>query len=184
MKSLYSALFVCVLALSAGGCVFLDTSMISYGQKADGFEEGIVAFNTSDYQGAARMLKSPAENGNVDAQYLLGLIYLNGLTDGRRNSYMAEKWLGMAAQAGHTAAQVQLAFLYQDSSAPIYNPLAAYRWFDILIAERPQYRETLDSLHWSLLNQGKLAQAEALDIIPPKYVYYRGLDYNDLFPPR
>ena len=42
MKSLYSALFVCVLALSAGGCVFLDTSMISYGQKADGFEEGVV----------------------------------------------------------------------------------------------------------------------------------------------
>ena len=26
----------------------------------------------------------------------------------------------------------------QDSSAPVYNPLAAYRWFDILIAERPQ----------------------------------------------
>lgn len=184
MRPVYSALFACIFVLSAAGCAFLDMSTISYGQKAEGYEEGIVAFNTSDYQGALRYLKDPAENGNVNAQYLLGLIYLNGLTDGRRNSYMAEKWLGMAAQAGHTAAQVQLAFLYQDSSAPIYNPLAAYRWFDILIAERPQYREMLDSLHWSLLNQGKLTQAEELDIIPPKYVYYRGIDYNDLFPPR
>ena len=32
--------------------------------------------------------------------------------------------------------------------------------YDILIAERPQYREMLDSLHWSLLNQGKLTEAE------------------------
>lgn len=183
MKSFCRILICCLLTLSAG-CVFLDTDMISYGQKADGFDEGVVAFNTSDYQAALRMLQAPAENGNVDAQYLLGLIYINGLADGRRNSYMAEKWFGMAAQAGHTAAQVQLAFLYQDSSAPVYNPLAAYRWFDILIAERPQYREMLDSLHWSLLNQGKLTEAEEIDIIPPKYVYYRGLDYNDLFPPR
>lgn len=89
MKSLCRILICCLLTLSAG-CVFLDTDMISYGQKADGFDEGVVAFNTSDYQAALRMLQAPAENGNVDAQYLLGLIYINGLADGRRNSYMAE----------------------------------------------------------------------------------------------
>ena len=114
MKSLCRILICCLLTLSAG-CAFLDTDMISYGQKADGFDEGVVAFNTSDYQAALRMLQAPAENGNVDAQYLLGLIYINGLADGRRNSYMAEKWFGIADITGAYCAGILLSNLKETS---------------------------------------------------------------------
>lgn len=177
--------FIPLFALSAvlGGCVFMDTGVISYGKLGNGYEEGVTAFNTGDFPFALKMLEPVAENGNVDAQYLAGLIYLNGLTDGQRNSYAAEKWLSMAASAGHTAAQEQLAFLYRDPSAPLYNPLAAYRWFEIVVAEKPEYKATLGELRWALTMQGKLAEAEDLNISVPSYVYH-GSDYNALFPPR
>lgn len=172
--------FCFVFLLSS--CVFWPNDYSNW-NGGDSFKEGVTAFNTSRYALALEKLKEPAERGNIDAQYLMGLIYRYGLT-GEKNSFLAEKYLNMAANNGQTAAQVQLAFLYQDRNAPLYNPLAAYRWFEIVVGSRPQYQQELQNLRWTLQTQGLLLKVKSLDIPDPKFVYYRGVDYNDLFPPR
>lgn len=76
----------------------------------------------------------------MDAQYMVGMIYLYGLA-GVKNSYTAQKWLTLAAQSGQRAAQEQLAFFYQDDLTPLYNPIDSYYWFSVIIGDHPEYRE-------------------------------------------
>lgn len=103
-------------------------------------ERGIAAFNTANYPEALKYLAEPAENGDMDAQYMVGMIYLYGLA-GVKNSYTAQKWLTLAAQSGQRAAQEQLAFFYQDDLTPLYNPIDSYYWFSVIIGDHPEYRE-------------------------------------------
>lgn len=64
--------------------------------------------------------KYHAENGNVEAQYHLALIYDtgNGIT---RNPKEAEKWYKQAAIAGHAGAQYYLSRLYSTKNSGIKN---------------------------------------------------------------
>lgn len=163
-------------------CVLFPTDYYIQ-QERNPYQKGVLDFNSSNFQGALEKFKGPAEDGNIDAQYLTGLIHLYALT-GERNTYLAEKWLNLAASGGHTAAQVQLAYLYQDRYTPLYNPYLAYHWFSIVVGDRPEYKSDYQNLRWTLQTQGRLQQAESLDLPKPKFVYYHGIDYNNLFPPK
>lgn len=145
------------------------------------FDKGVKAFDMANYQSSLQYLAQPAEQGNVDAQYMVGMIHMYGLA-GTKNSYMAQKWLTMAANAGHRPAQEQLAFFYRDELTPLYNPINAYYWFNELIEERPQYLEKLQNLEWTLRSRGLLSTARSMP--KPKASHYEGMDYNDLFPLR
>ena len=139
------------------------------------FDKGITAFNAGNFTTARDYLTPAAENGNPDAQYILGLIYLNGL-NGAVNPYDAEKWLEAAANQGHTPAQIQLAYLYKDARMPIYNPSQAYYWFAVISRALPDYQAEMNNLNWTL--KGKKA---------PKIKSIKrrsGLDYNQLYPVR
>ena len=145
---------------------------------------GINAFNMANYSAALSFLTGPAERGDTDAQYMLGLIYLHGLA-GEKNSYMAQKWFTLAAQEGQKAAQEQLAFLYRDATTPLYNPVNAYQWFTVIIGDNPQYRDKLQNLEWILRTHGLLSTAQ-VSMPHPKKKLYNGLElnYNSLFPLR
>ena len=62
--------------------------------------------------------KYHAENGNVEAQYHLALMYDTGRGIGR-NPREAEKWYKQAAQQGHANAQYYLARLYSTQNSGI-----------------------------------------------------------------
>ena len=145
---------------------------------------GISAFDMANYPAALSYLTGPAERGNTDAQYMIGMIYLHGLA-GEKNSYMAQKWLTLAAQDGQKAAQEQLAFLYRDATTPLYNPVNAYQWFSVIIGDNPQYRDKLQNLEWILRTNGLLSTAQ-VSMPHPKKKLYNGLElnYNSLFPLR
>ena len=144
-------------------------------------ERGIYAFDMANYQTSLDYLADPAEKGDVDSQYLVGMIHLYGL-NGKKNSYLAQKWLDIAAQKGHRAAQEQLAFLYRDELNPLYNPVDAYYWFSIIIEDMPQHIEKLQNLEWSLRSRGLLAKAQSMP--RPRETMYKGMNYNALFPLR
>ncbi|MBO4520375.1 MAG: sel1 repeat family protein [Alphaproteobacteria bacterium] len=145
------------------------------------FEKGIAAFSSADYPKAMKYLTGPAESGNADAQYIIGMIYLYGLTD-VKNLYMAQKWLTMAAEEGQQAAQEQLAFLYRNEYTPLYNPITAYHWFSVIIEDNPQHQENMENLEWALRSRGLLRTAQTLP--QPKEKRYKGVNFNSLFPLR
>ena len=71
------------------------------------FQEGQEAFNQEDYATALTELRPLAEQGHVEAQYLLGVMYAVGqgtpkdLVEGAR-------WFRLAAEQGHVIAQFEL----------------------------------------------------------------------------
>ncbi|MES9833540.1 MAG: tetratricopeptide repeat protein [Candidatus Thiodiazotropha sp. DIVDIV] len=59
------------------------------------------------YRKAKKMLRPIAENGNADAQYMLGYLYYGG--DSETNSKDAKYWLTKAAKQGHPDALAEIA---------------------------------------------------------------------------
>ena len=58
-----------------------------------------------------RRLELAAEQGNADAQYSLGYMYVNG--EGvTQNDMTAVKWFSLAAEQGHAEAQYSLGVMY------------------------------------------------------------------------
>ena len=165
-------------------CSLIEDHLAGQDQMKTDMSQGISAFDSTNYPAALRHFSRAAEDGNVDAQYMVGMIYMYGLA-GMKNSYMAQKWLNQAAQNGQEAAQELLAFLYRDEQTPLYNPVSAYQWFSIIIGNKPQYQEKLQNLEWTLRSRGWLSTAQASMPRPKEYLY-KGLElnYNSLFPLR
>ena len=169
------ALFA-VLALTPACVLLPDFSPIP--QDRNDVDKGRAAFETANYALALEYLVPCAEKGDVDAQYVVGLIYLYGLT-GERNYFLAQKYLTMAANENHYAAQELLAFMYSDPYRPLYNPIDAHHWFKIVSARNPAYQSNLDDLRWTLKSRGLLEKANAM--AAPRNNRYHGVDYNSLF---
>ncbi len=174
-------LIIFVLALFLTSCALIDDYSKPHQESFTETEKGINAFDTANYQAALDYLIAPAEKGDADAQYIVGMIYLYGLA-GTKNSYTAQKWLTLAAEEGHRAAQEQLAFLYDNELAPLYNPVNAYHWFSIIIGDFPQYRGKLQNLEWALRSRGLLSAAQTMPL--PREKQYKGVNFNYLFPLR
>jgi len=66
---------------------------------------------------AADDLQSRAKGGDADAQYQLGLCYLNGTCRAKQFS-AAAKWLRLAAEKGHSEAKSQLDSMEREQSVP------------------------------------------------------------------
>ena len=93
--------------------------------RADALEPARAALRTLQFDKAVALLRVAGDAGNADAQYMLGLIYLNGVgvaPDAAR----ARKLLEAAADHGQgAAAYVLAAELTRDRAAP---PAAAREW--------------------------------------------------------
>ena len=97
------------------------------------FEKGMGAYNQSLYSEALRLLGPEAENGNPDAQYVVGKLYLEGRGI-LANNTIALKWIREAAWQGHKEAQVSLARMYSSGIDGKQDPFLSYIWY--LVAER------------------------------------------------
>ena len=76
-------------------------------------EEGLAAYDNYNYCAALKTLQPLAEQGNVEAQIRLGLIYRDGSCT-RSDSAKAMKWLRLAADQDNAEAQFALGKLYAD----------------------------------------------------------------------
>ncbi|HBO58934.1 MAG TPA: hypothetical protein DD624_03380 [Alphaproteobacteria bacterium] len=173
---MFKRLILCALMLFSTACVLLPSDTLD-AERTD-VDRGRAAFERANYAQALEFLVPEAEKGDMDAQYTVGLIYRFGLI-GEINSYLAQKYLLMAANQGHYAAQEQLAFLYSEPYQPLYNPIDAYHWYKVISARSSAYQAKLDDLHWYLKSRGLLEKAEKLPI--PKEQRYHGINYNSLF---
>lgn len=69
------------------------------------------AYERGDYVAAFREWSALAEKGDVDAQYGLGLLYLEGKGTAK-NHTEAARWFLKAAEQGHLEAQAKVGILY------------------------------------------------------------------------
>ena len=70
-------------------------------------EDGLLAFNNRIYQIAFKEFQPLASNGNISAQFHLGLMHDYGLGT-PKDARAAARWYREAAQQGHAKSQVNL----------------------------------------------------------------------------
>jgi TPR repeat protein len=72
-------------------------------QDADAFFKGVQAYRTRDYVGAASWFEQAAEQGDNEAQFLLGRMHYDGNSLSIDN-VTAYQWFAIAAQTGQPVA--------------------------------------------------------------------------------
>ena len=98
--------------------------------RADDFYDGWVAYDNGDYATAFKLVKPFADQGNSDAQYLLGVMYQYGegvIEDDKE----AVRWYRMAAMQGGAFAQFNLGQMYYTGEGVIEDNKKAHMWMNI-----------------------------------------------------
>ncbi|WP_161624993.1 caspase family protein [Paramagnetospirillum caucaseum] len=112
------------LSAMAAAVLLCLTAMAS----AQSVEDAVAASSRGDYTTALSVLRSLAEQGNTEAQSILGAYYANGL--GVSQDYAeAMRWYRKAAEQGNTMAQVDLGNGYASGSGVPKNFTEAYKWY-------------------------------------------------------
>jgi uncharacterized protein len=75
------------------------------------YEDGLAAYKRNDYAEAVKWFRLAAEQGVAQAQYNLGIIYLNGLGVPQDYAETAQ-WFRQAAEQGLAQAQYNLGVMY------------------------------------------------------------------------
>ncbi|WP_443636326.1 tetratricopeptide repeat protein [Candidatus Njordibacter sp. Uisw_058] len=92
------------------------------------FNKGREAAQSGDFKTALAEWTPLAEQGDIDAQYNLGVMYDNG--DGvPENDKTAVKWYTKAAEQGHASAQFNLGSMYQNGDGVPENDKTAVKWY-------------------------------------------------------
>ena len=95
---------------------------------ATDFGAGVKAHERGDYVTALRILRQRADQGNVKAQYDLGVLYFKG--QGVTQDYReAVRWFRKAADQGYADAQTNLGVMYRDGRGVTQDYGEALRWY-------------------------------------------------------
>ncbi len=93
-----------------------------------GLGEGTAAYESKDYGKALQLLVPVAQQGNAQAQRLLGSMYLQGMGT-PQNETDAAKWFRLAAAQGDGASMQSLASLLIQGRGVQYDVEEATQWF-------------------------------------------------------
>ena len=92
------------------------------------FQQGLTAYEQSNYQTAFKLWLPLAEQGDAQAQGGLGMMYDGGLGI-KQDYFKAVKWHRKAAEQGYGGAQVMLGFSYLSGKGVQVNKSLAKEWF-------------------------------------------------------
>ena len=95
---------------------------------AGDFQKGMSAYYSGDYTTALEELAALAEQGDTDAQFILGSMHENG--QGVPQDYkQAVKWYTKAAEQGMAEAQYILGAMYEDGQGVPQDYKQAVKWY-------------------------------------------------------
>jgi TPR repeat protein len=104
------------------------TSMSGHNSLAQDFDKGLAAYNSGDFATALREWRPLAQQGNVGAQFNLGMMYRNG--SGVPQDYtLAVKWYRKAAEQGDAQAQFNLGVMYENGYGVPQDYAQAVEWY-------------------------------------------------------
>lgn len=108
---------------------------------------GMTAFARGDYQAALAEWRPLAEQGEVEAQFDLGVLYDGGLGI-KQDRTQAAHWYRQAAEQGHAKAQFNLAVLYANGLGVDKDMAEAVRWYQQAAARgQPEAQFNLAGLY-------------------------------------
>jgi TPR repeat protein len=99
-----------------GGLVAAALILGIAGAVAGPWEDGMAAYNRGDYMPAIRLFRPLAEQGNAEAQNVLGVMYRRG-QGVAHSSVRAFLWFSRAAARGDTKAKAELRHVSQTMTA-------------------------------------------------------------------
>ena len=100
----------------------------TYLQRHINFSRAQVVFENQDYEYSAKLLSTLAEQGHIQAQYLLATQYDTGLGV-KKNTASSFYWYKEAARAGIGIAQHNLAVAYAQGSGTQQDMMKAITWW-------------------------------------------------------
>jgi len=101
-----------------GVAVALASSTLAF---ADALSDGQNALIQGDEGGAIRLWTPPATGGNPEAQFRLGMMYLQGRGVAADRT-MAMRWFKLAIEQHHIGASIAMAHFLLDKANPHYDP--------------------------------------------------------------
>lgn len=113
------------LFLAAAGA-----AMLLSGNAWAGFDEGIAAHKSGDYELALKEFQAVASNGDARAQYMIAEMLRKG-EGADVDMEAAAAWYRAAAELGHPAAQNALGTLYAMGAGVEQDDTQAYVWFSL-----------------------------------------------------
>ena len=94
------------------------------------FQKGVDAANRGDFATAIKEWTPLARQGDVVAQFNLGLTYHEGLAV-PQDYKTAMKWYSLAAQQGNADACYNMGVMYYNGQGVSVDDLRAHMWFDL-----------------------------------------------------
>ena len=139
-------------------CLLVALSFPAFG----GFAAGLQAFERKDYATALEEWRPLAEQGMIEAQYNLGLLYFNG-HGVDADPVEALEWYLAAAEQGYARAQFRVAELYEADEGGIDQDLIqAHFWFCLARNQKyPDARKRKRKVA-DLMTPEEIAQSEML----------------------
>ncbi|HHF4450783.1 TPA: tetratricopeptide repeat protein [Haemophilus influenzae] len=92
------------------------------------FQQGLTAYEQSNYQTAFKLWLPLAEQGDANVQFNLGVMYAEG-QGVKQDDFEAVKWYRKAAEQGDADAQAILGFSYLLGKGVQVNKSLAKEWF-------------------------------------------------------
>lgn len=89
---------------------------------------GWAAYESADYATARAEWQEPADSGDADAAYGMGLLYGNGFGVDMDDA-MALRYYGIAAEQGHGDAAFSLAVMHQNGWGVPMDEMTANEWY-------------------------------------------------------
>ena len=100
---------------------------------AGSFEDGVAAYERTDYETALRIFGVEAVLGNAAAQSNLGVMFETGLGT-PSNFRLAVTWYQKAAEQGHADGQRNLGKMYALGIGLLEDYVIAHMWFNLAAA--------------------------------------------------
>ncbi len=117
-------------------------------EKSANLKNGVDALNRGEYEDAYKVLRPLAEQGNAEAQFYMGHMYLTG-QGVTKDPTEAARWYRLAAEQGNSDAEHRLGLMYyemyMDSGVP-QDRQEAEEWF--LRAAKQGHLDAQQSLEW------------------------------------
>jgi len=96
----------------------------------DDFQDGLDAYKRQDYKTAYKLWLPLAEQGDADAQVLLGVMYDKG--QGVPQDYKESiKWYRLSAEQGDAEAQSNLGLMYYNGQGVPQDYVSAHMWWNL-----------------------------------------------------
>ena len=109
-------------------------SVVEGNTKTTSIDDAAAAYLRGDYAQTLKILRPLAEQGNVEAQYSIGLMYAEG-QGVTQNHQEALKWFKLAAAQGYAQAQYNSGVMYRDGLGVAQNYQEALKWYRLAAAQ-------------------------------------------------